>query len=201
MEASSTSKTDRLKVSTYIKKFLVGFVFAIRVANSSEEVVLLVQHIVADATHVGKLHICVHVDLDDAVADGIEVLFLAGPRATVEDKVNRLVLLGLDGFLDVSLVLAEQLGVELDIPGFVDAVDITEASSNREIWRDGRQGVVDVENILRLGVKRRVVNVFIVDAVFFATSDANLHLEPLLHRSRSLKILGGSLDIPIDRFL
>jgi hypothetical protein len=116
----------------------------------------------------------------------------------VEDKENRLVLLGADGSLDMSLVFAKQLRVELDISGLVDAVNVAETSSNREVWRDGSQGVVDVEDVLGLGVQRVIVNILVVDAIFLASSDTNLHLEPLLHRRSSLEILGGGLDVPVD---
>ena len=49
------------------------------------------------------------------MADGIQVLLLGGPRTAVEDEEDRLGLFGADGFLDVGLMLAEQLRVQLDV--------------------------------------------------------------------------------------
>lgn len=186
---------------TYIEVLLVGLIIAIGVANRSEEVILLVEHIVTDTSHVGELHVGVHVDLDDTVADGIEVLLLRGAGAAVEDEENGLLLLGADGSLDVLLVLAEELGVQLDIAGLVDTVDIAEAGGNGEVWGDGRKGVVDVEDILGLGVERGVVDVLIVDTVLLATSDADFHLEPLLHGGSALEILSRGLDVPLNTLL
>jgi hypothetical protein len=101
----------------------------------------------------------------------------------------------------VGLVLAQKLGVELDVAGLVDTVNVTEASGNGEVRGDGRQGVVDVEDVLGLGVERVVVNILVVDTVLLTTSDANLHLEPLLHRGSTLEVLGGGLNVPVDGLL
>jgi hypothetical protein len=92
----------------------------------------------------------------------------------VEYKEDWLVLLCSNGILDVFLVLGEQLRVELDVTGLVDAVDVTKAGSNREVWRDWRKSLVDSEDVLWLGVKGVVVYVLIVDTIFLATSDSNL---------------------------
>lgn len=189
------------KLGTYVEVLLVGLVVTIGVADSSEEVVLLVEHVVADTGHVGELHVGVHVDLYDTVADGVEVLLLAGARATVEDEEDGLVVGGVDGGLDVSLVLAKELGVQLNVAGLVDTVDVAEAGGNGEVGRDGREGVVDVENVLGLGVERGVVNVLVVDTILLTTGDTNLHLEPLLHGSGTLEVGGGGLDVPVDGLL
>lgn len=186
---------------TYVEELLVGLVITIRVANGSQEVVLLVEDVVTDTGQVGELHVGVHVDLDDTEADGLEVLLLGGARAAVEDEEDGLVVLGLDGGLDVGLVLAEQLGVELDVAGLVDTVDVAEASGNGEVGGDGGEGVVDVEDVLGLGVEGVVVDILVVDTVLLTTSDANLHLEPLLHGSSALQVLGGGLDVPVNRLL
>lgn len=88
------------------------------------EVVLLAQEVVAHAAHVSKLHVGVDVDLYDTQLDGLEVLILAGAGATVEDEEDGLVLLLVQLLLDVLLVLAEQLGVELDVTGLVDTCSV-----------------------------------------------------------------------------
>lgn len=185
----------------YVKGLLVGLVSTVGVANGRHEVVLLVEHVVADTAHVGKLHVGVHVDLDDTVADGVEVLLLGGAGAAVEDEEDGLGVLGANGGGDVLLVLAEELGVQLDVARLVDAVDVAEASGNGEVGRDGGEGVVDVEDVLGLGVEGVVVNVLVVDAVLLATGDANLHLEPLLHGGSALEVGGGGLDVPVDGLL
>lgn len=99
---------------------LVGLVLTVGVADSGQQVVLLLEHVVADAAHVGELHVGVHVNLDNSQLDGLEVLVLAGAGATVEDEVDGLVLAAGQLLLDVCLVLSEELGVELDVTGLVD---------------------------------------------------------------------------------
>ena len=186
---------------TYVEELLVGLILTIGVANGLEEVVLLVEHVVADTAHVGELHVGVHVDLDDTVADGIEVLLLTRAGATVEDEEDGLVVLGLDGSLDVSLVLAKELGVELDVSGLVDTVNVAEAGSDGEVGGDGGKSVVDVENVLGLGVEGVVVDILIVDAVLLTTSNADFHLEPLLHGGSALEVSSGGFDVVVNLLL
>lgn len=92
----------------------------------------------------------------------------------MENQENRLVLLCADGILDVLLVLAQQFRVKLNIAWLVDTVDVSEAGGYREVWRDRRQCLVDVEDILRLGIKRVVVDILIVNTILFAASDTDL---------------------------
>jgi hypothetical protein len=53
---------------------------------------------------------------------------------------------------NVDLVLAQELGVQLDVAGLVDTVDVTETSGDGEVGRDGGESVVDVPDILGLSV-------------------------------------------------
>ena len=52
----------------------------------------------------------------------------------MENQENRFVLLGSDSIFDVLLVLPEEFGVELDVAGFVNTVDITETGGDGEVW-------------------------------------------------------------------
>jgi hypothetical protein len=70
----------------------------------------------------------------------------------VEDQEDWLLFVGLDGVLDVLLVLGQELWVKLDVSWLVDTMDVTEASSNGEVRRDWGECVVNVEDILRLSV-------------------------------------------------
>lgn len=76
--------------------------------------------------------------------------------------------------LDVLLVLGEELGVELDVAGLVDTVDVTEASGNGEVGADGGEGVLDGQDVLGLGVEGVVVNILVVDTVLLTTGDTDL---------------------------
>lgn len=186
-------------IITYIEELLIGLVFAIGVTNGCQQIIFLVQHIVTNARHVGELHIGIHVNLDDTVTNSVEVLLLAGARATMENEVDRLVFLGAESGFDVSLVLSEKLRVQLDVAWLVDPMDIAKTSGNREIRGYGIQSVVDVEDILGLCVKRCVVDILIIDSIFLATSDANLHFKPLLHGSSAFQIFGSSRNVPVHR--
>lgn len=107
------------------------------------------------------------------VADGLEVLVLAGAGATVEHEEDGLVALGVGLLLDVLLVLVQQLGVETDVARLVDTVDIAKASSNREVRGDGRKRLVDVVDVLGLGVEGVVVNILVVDTILLAAGDSD----------------------------
>lgn len=76
--------------------------------------------------------------------------------------------------LDVLLVLGEELGVELDVAGLVDTVNVTEASGNGEVGADGGEGVLDGQDVLGLGVEGVVVNILVVDTVLLTTGDTDL---------------------------
>lgn len=186
---------------TYVEVLLVGLVLAIGVADGGVDVLALVDHVVSDTGAVSELHVSVDVNLDNTEANGVKVLLLGRAGATVEDEEDGLVVVGLEGLLDVSLVLAEKLGVELDVAGLVNTVDVTEASGDREIGGDGGESVVDVEDIFGLGVERVVVNILVVDTILLTTSDTDLHLEPLLHGGSALEVLGGGLNVPLDGLL
>lgn len=112
----------------------------------------------------------------------------------MEDEEDRLVLVGANLLLDVSLVLLEKLGVELDVAGLVDTVDITETSGNGEVRADGGESLVNGEDILGLGVQGVVVNVLVVDTILLTTSDTDFlrfvrprpcHLQGKMHHSPS----------------
>jgi len=153
---------------------LVGLVSAIRVADLGAEVVLLADHVVADTLSVGVLEVSVEVDLDDAIADGVEVLLLAGARATVEDEEDGLAVLAAGLLLDVLLVLAQKFGVKPDVAGLVDTMDVAEGGGNGEVGRDLGEGLEDLVDVLGLGVKGVVVDILVVDTVLLTTSDTNL---------------------------
>ena len=91
----------------------------------------------------------------------------------MEDQEDGLVLLGVDLVLDKLLVLPQQFGVKLNITRLVYTVNVTKPGGNGEVRADRREGVIDVVDILRLGVKRVVVNVLVVDAIFLSTRDTD----------------------------
>ena len=91
--------------------------------------------------------------------------------------------------------------MESDVAWLVDTMDVAETSSNREVWRDGAERLVDLVDVLWLGVQRVVVYILVVDTVLLATSDANLHLKELLHWRSTLQVLGSGLDVVIDCLL
>jgi hypothetical protein len=184
-----------------VEELLVGLVSTLGVTDRGQEVVLLVEDVVTDTGQVGVLHVSVKVDLDDTVANGLLVLGLGGTGATVEDEEDGLVLLGADLLLNILLVTREELGVELDVAGLVDTVNITETSGNGEVGGDGGESLVDGEDVLGLSVEGVVVNILVVDTVLLTTGDTDFHLEPLLHGGSTLKVGGGSLDVVVDRLL
>lgn len=138
------------------------------------EVVLVLEDEVTDTGQVGVLHVSVDVDLDDTVADGLLELLLGGARAAVEDEEDGLVGGRTGLLLDVLLVLGEKLGVELNVTGLVDTVNVTEASGNGEVGADGSESILDGQDVLGLGVERVVVNILVVNTVLLTTGDTDL---------------------------
>lgn len=92
----------------------------------------------------------------------------------MEDQEEGLVLSGLDLLLGVGLVLGEKLGVELNVAGLVYTVDIAEGSSDGEVLCNGREGLVDLVDVLGLGVEGVVVDASVVNTIFLTTSDTDL---------------------------
>lgn len=157
------------------------------------EVLEVLRDVVADTGQVSPLQIGVKVDLDDTVADGLLEVLNGRAGATVEDEEDRLVVLAAELLGDVGLVLAQQLGVELDvavanvrkssskpargrvhwrsIPRLVDSVDVAEASGNGKVGADRRKGLVNGPDVLGLGVEGVVVDILVVDAVLLTTGD------------------------------
>ena len=91
----------------------------------------------------------------------------------MEDQVDGFGFLGAGGGGDVRLVLAEELRVQFHVSGLVDAVHVSETGGDAEVGGYGGEGLVDVEDVFGLGVEGVVVDVFVVDAVFFAAGDAD----------------------------
>ena len=71
-------------------------------------------------------------------------------------------------------MLAEEFRVKLDITRLVNTVNITETSSDREVWGDGGERLVDRENVFGLGIEGVIVDVLVIDAILLATGDTNL---------------------------
>lgn len=159
--------------NTGIKELLVGLIGAIGVTDRSQQVILLLKDVVAHTRQVSELHISVDINFDDTVADGFLVLGLGGAGAAVEDEEDGLVGGRVEFLLDVFLVFGQQLWVQAHVAGLVDAVNVAEASGDGEVRADRGEGVVDGEDVLGLGVEGIVVDVFVVDAVFFTAGDTN----------------------------
>lgn len=83
--------------------------------------------------------------------------------------------------------------MQTHVARLVDTVHVTEAGSDREVRADGRQRVVDSQDVLGLSVESGVVDRLVVDTVLLATSDANF-LE--ICQSRSLPISDPKEYVP-----
>ncbi len=156
-----------------IKILFIWLVRTVGIPNLLHQILLVLEHVVPDSRKVRILQIGIQIHLHNAMADGVRELFFLRPGAAVEDKEDGLVRFGLCFFLNVGLVFAQEFRVELDVSGFVDAVNVTETGSDREVGRDGGQGFVDLVDVFWLGVEGIVIDGFVVHAVFFTTGDAD----------------------------
>ena len=202
---------------SWIEELLVRLVLSFRIAHCGHQVILLLEYVIPDPAQIGKLQVGVEIDLDHTMADGILVFLLTGSRSAMKDKEDWLVLLRVGLLFHVCLMLAKKFRVQFDIARLVHPMDISEARRDREIRTDFGQGGPDVVDVFRLGVEGVVVDIFVVDAIFFTTSDADFlyvvsistyssiafryHLEPLLHWSSTFKIFLGRLNVPVHWLL
>ena len=128
---------------------------------------------------VAPLGVCVNVELDDAVGDGLGELSSGGARAAVEHEEAGVLILEVVLLANVLLAVAENRGLEHHVAGLVHAVHVTEGSGNVEAGRDLAQGRVHKVDVLGGGVELVLLDVLVVDTVLLATGDTNLHLERL----------------------
>jgi len=113
-----------------------------------------------------KILTSVKVDLDDTVSDGGTEVVNARARSTVEHKEDGLRILALELGGDKRLVLCQKVRLELDVSRLVDTVNIAESSCDTKVRRDGAEGLVNVPDILGLGVEGVVVDVLVVDTLW-----------------------------------
>jgi hypothetical protein len=142
-------------------------------------VVLFGEHVVTDSGTVGVLQVCVEVDFDDAVADCLGVFLFGGAAPAVEDqepngvlepqcrdiggRIQRFLVFALKLFAGVLLVFVEEFGVETDVAGFVDTVDVSETSGDGKVGSDFGEIAVYIPDILWLGIQRGIINASIID--------------------------------------
>jgi hypothetical protein len=192
---------------------LVGLVGSLGVTDLGLEVTGLALEVVSHTDHVGPLGVGVDVHLDDTVLDGGLDLVLLGTGSTVEDQEQGLLTaLALQLLTSEFLVLAQQFRSEGDVSGLVDTVDVTESGSDGEVGGDRGQGLVDLEDLVRLRVQRVVVGTSVVDTILFTTGQTDFHLEPFckgvriafemykisiltVHLGHSLEVLDTGLDV------
>ena len=189
------------KPDTGVVELLVGLVGASGVANLPLEVVVLVSLERTKAVPVGPLSVGIDVHLDDTILDGGGNLLVGGARSTVHDEVDGLLLVGAELLLGEGLVLAKSLGLERDIAGLVDAMDVAERGGDGEHVADLGEGLVHGPDLLGGGVELLGINILVVDTVLLATSDTDLHLEPDLHLDKALKVLDADGNVLFIRLL
>jgi hypothetical protein len=76
--------------------------------------------------------------------------------------VQRFLVFDFELLFSVFLMFAEEFGMEADIAWFVDAVDISESSSDREVRTNLREIAIYIPNIFRLSIQRGIIDSSIV---------------------------------------
>mmetsp|Transcript_11226 Transcript_11226/g.31719 ORF Transcript_11226/g.31719 Transcript_11226/m.31719 type:complete len:248 (+) Transcript_11226:622-1365(+) len=102
---------------------------------------------------------------------------------------------------NVLLCSAQDLGLELDVAGTVNAVNIAEGSCNSEHVRDGTELLVNLVNLLRLGVQVLKGNVGVVNAILLAAGDAELHFQQDANLRHAGEIILADVNILLDGLL
>mmetsp|Transcript_42498 Transcript_42498/g.92337 ORF Transcript_42498/g.92337 Transcript_42498/m.92337 type:complete len:297 (+) Transcript_42498:403-1293(+) len=120
----------------------------------------------------------------------------------MEHKVHRLVDRQALLLLDVLLGIAQDRRRQLHVAGRVHTVHVAERGSDRvALGGDGLQGLVHLQDLLRLGVEVLLGDVRVVDAVLLTTGDAQLHLQQDAHGLHLLEVLLADLQVLGDGLL
>ncbi len=116
----------------------------------------------------------------------------------MEDEVERTFLRATIG-LDLVLRVLQDVRAKLDVTRLVDAVRVAERRRDREL-ADAVERIVRLQDLLRLRVEARAVDVRVVDAVLFASGHAQLDLERHVHLRHPLEVLLRYSKVLIERF-
>lgn len=84
--------------------------------------------------------------------------------------------------------------MQLDIPGLVHTVDVSERRCDGEIWRDGGECGIDLVDVFGLSVQGAVVDASVVDTVFLATGNTNFLR--IFHQPGAPNTRVGAMDAP-----
>mmetsp|Transcript_24628 Transcript_24628/g.61175 ORF Transcript_24628/g.61175 Transcript_24628/m.61175 type:complete len:369 (+) Transcript_24628:314-1420(+) len=180
----------------------VRLVLALGVADLRLQVVVVLGLVLLDAVPVGPLRVGVNVHLDDAVRDRLLDVGDVGARAAVEDERDRLRALRQAELLgDVHLRVAQYLRVEPHVARRVDTMDVAKGGGDGELGVDGGELLLDLPDLLRLGVEVLGVDVLVIDAVLLAAGDAQLHLQQHVELRHLLEVLGADLEVLVHRLL
>mmetsp|Transcript_10117 Transcript_10117/g.33287 ORF Transcript_10117/g.33287 Transcript_10117/m.33287 type:complete len:526 (-) Transcript_10117:16-1593(-) len=182
---------------------LVGLGLALGVANLALQVVVVLGLVLAHAVPEGPLCVGVDVHLDHAVRDRLLDVVDVGARTTVEDKGAGLRARAEAELLrDVLLRVSQNLRVELDVAGRVDAVHVAKGGGDGELCVGHRlQRLLDHPHLLGLGVEVLRVRILVVHPVLLAARDAKLHLEQHVELGHPLHVLDADGDVLLERLL
>mmetsp|Transcript_93253 Transcript_93253/g.216726 ORF Transcript_93253/g.216726 Transcript_93253/m.216726 type:complete len:217 (+) Transcript_93253:449-1099(+) len=92
-------------------------------------------------------------------------------------------------FREVLLERVQQVGLQLHVAGFVDAVHIAKGSSDGELLGDRGQGVPHQLRVLGCAVELVLGHPRVVHAVLHAACDSDLHLQYEVHGCHLLEVL------------
>mmetsp|Transcript_74045 Transcript_74045/g.187264 ORF Transcript_74045/g.187264 Transcript_74045/m.187264 type:complete len:257 (-) Transcript_74045:890-1660(-) len=181
---------------------LVGLLRPLGVADLGLEVVHVLLLVLVHAVPEGPLRVRVDVHLDDAGLDGILDVLDRGAGASVEHKGHGLVTLAAQLLFDVLLRVVQDHWLELHVAGRIHSMNVAESGSNGKVAVGyGRQRLVHLPNLLRLGVQAAGIHVRVVNAILLTTRDAKLHLQEQVHLCHALEVLFADGDVLLQRLL
>mmetsp|Transcript_13875 Transcript_13875/g.33341 ORF Transcript_13875/g.33341 Transcript_13875/m.33341 type:complete len:389 (+) Transcript_13875:340-1506(+) len=148
--------------------------------------------------------LCVSVDVhfDDTIANRLLDIRHIRTRATMEHKHDGLLVCwcAITQLLrNVVLCTVQNLGLQLNVSGRVNTVNVSKSSSNREGRRDGSERLVHLVDLLRLRVQVLNGSVRVVDAIFFPTSDAQFHFQQDSDLGHAFQVVLADFNIFLNR--
>ena len=146
------------------------------------------------------LEVGVEVHFNGAVAERFADFLARGTGTAVEDEIHRLRPRA-EFFLDEVLRVFEDDGLQLDVAGLVNPVDVAEGGRDREVRADFQERLVGEGDFLGLGVEAGFVHSGIVHAVFLAAGDTEFDFERHAELGHARQVFRADLDVLRDRLL
>mmetsp|Transcript_24492 Transcript_24492/g.52146 ORF Transcript_24492/g.52146 Transcript_24492/m.52146 type:complete len:202 (+) Transcript_24492:272-877(+) len=163
---------------TRIVVLLVRLVISVGVSDLSLEEVVVVSFVLTDSVPEGPLGVSVDVHFDDSSFDGVLDIFDRRTRTSVENELHGLVVTIIELLSEELLGVVKDNRLKVNISRSVNSVDVSEGSGAGEggVFNLGKL-FVGIPDFFGLGVKTFVVDIGVVNTIFFSSGDTEFEFK------------------------